>query len=181
MSKKYYFNPAYKRYLQELKKLARAGGEISGKLALLAAVSSRMELSPEQRDVFERYFDGSARKLEKAIVEQDKRMRQAWVNFLAASDAAGIKRTHGVGSEDYDLYRRFYYLLRDVEANCDLRALVHEWANAHIKRIKDGKATVFPSYELRQSKDWKELRMLSVPVIMERYDKLIERRRRRGK
>lgn len=171
---KYYYNPAYPGLVKELKKLAFAAGEISGKLALEAAVSSGVNLTPEQKNVFEEYYGSDLGKLKARIEEQECKMKQAWTRFLAASDAAGIKRTRGKNSADYALYCRFYYSLRALEEDCDLRAKVHEWANADLKRIKNGRAVISPAPNL--GKGWKELEMLSVPVIMARYERLLMRR-----
>lgn len=180
MSKiKYYYNPAYKGYLRELKNLAKHGGGISRENALLADIRAGVELSPEQLAIFEDpdYYDGSVKLLEKAVAKKRKAMVQAWLRFLNASDAAGIERTHGQDSEDYPLYKRFYGLLCALEADCDLRSKVHKWANTDLKRIENGVGTVSPDPSLVASKEWKELQPLSVPVIMARYDEILLKRK----
>ena len=176
---RYYYVPAYAGYLRELKNLAKHGGGISREKALLADIKAGVDLSPEQIDLFynQKYYGGNLAELKKAVNKKEKKMRQAWLRFLTASDAAGIVRTHGRDSADFPLYKRFYELLCALEADCDLRAKVHEWANTDLARIKNGVGTVSPDPKLVESKEWKELQMLSVPAIMARYDKLLQSRK----
>ena len=176
---RYYFNPAYEGYLRELKNLAKHGGGISRELALLADIRSGVDLNPEQVEVFNdpQYYGGRLELLEESVRKKRKAMIQAWLLFLKASDAAGIERTHGKDSADYSLYKKFYDLLCALEVDCDLRDKVHEWANTDLARIKKGVGTVTPSPELVASKQWKELKMLTVPAIMARYDEILLKRK----
>ena len=176
---RYYYVPAYAGYLRELKNLATHGGGISRELALLADIRSGVDLDPDQVELFNdpQYYGGNLAKLEESVRKKRKAMVQAWLLFLKASDAAGVERTRGRDSADYPLYKRFYDLLCALEVDCDLRAKVHEWANTDLDRIKNGVGTVTPSPELVASKQWKELKMLTVPVIMARYDDLLQKRK----
>jgi len=106
-------------------------------------------------------------------------MIEVWKEFLRASDNCGIERTHGQESKDYPLYEKFYYRLCLPEKECDFRAKVLEWANTDLRRIEAGAETDQPSEEMLTSENWQELRLLSVPYLMKRYDELC--RKRQGK
>lgn len=179
---RYFYNPAYVGYLRELKKLAEHGGGISREKALLADIKSGVDLSPDQIRLFHdpKYYGGSLRALQSSVDYKEYNMRQAWMRFLTASDAAGIERTHGRNSADYPLYKRFYDLLGALEVDCDLRAKVHAWISDAQAKIEKGVAVVSPEPDdLDPTYKWKKLEMLSVPVIMARYDKLLQQRKKK--
>ncbi len=177
MSITYYYNPAYEGYLRELKNIATHGGGISRELSLLAAVEAD-NMSPEQAEHFydSRYYDGSLKKLRESVAQKNKDMLEAWSLFLKASDVLGVPRIPGNGSPDKPLYVKFFRMLRALEEDCDLRAKVHVWANTDLRRIKSGLATVMPSGEMLASKQYRELKPLSVPTIMARYENLLRER-----
>ena len=159
-----------------MKKLAEHGGGISREKALLADIRSGVDLSPDQISLFydPKYYGGSLKALQSSVNYKEYNMRQAWMRFLTASDAAGIERTHGRDSADYALYKRFYELLGALEVDCDLRTKVHDWIRDAYSHIKKGVAAVSPNpADLDDAYKWKYLEMLSVPVIMSRYDKLL--------
>ena len=183
MSRKYhyYYDPSVPAYYDALKRLAKKGGEISRELALLADLQSEVALSPDQVDWFNRYYDGSMRRLVASVTSKKKEMKRVWQELLDTADAIGIERIPGKDSPDYPLYARFYRSLCELEENCDLRSKVHTWANADLEKIEAGRATIQPDPELVSSPDWKPLEILSVPQIMARYDALMAKRAARSK
>ena len=178
--KQYYYSPAYAGYLRELKSLASHGGGISAKNALYADIASGETLSPEQTELFYRYYGNDIEKLKQAVDHDETAMRRAWLRFLSASDALGIARDRDKNGEDFKLYKRFYDHLKALEENCDLRAMVHNWVNEDFRRIKKGTATLMPSVEMLADGKWVPLQPLSVPVIMERYEALLQKRKARA-
>ena len=140
------------------------------------------DLSPEQYGVFESYYHFDMRKLEKSYKKKRKNMYGAWSDMLAAADDLGIKRTHGKDSADYPMYLDFFNKLCELEKYCDLRAMLHEWLNTDLDRVKHGVATISQKSEseLLSQPGFKKLEILSVPVIMARYQELLQDRGKRS-
>lgn len=109
-------------------------------------------------------------------------MYGAWSDMLAAADDLGIRRTHGKDSKDYPMYLDFFNKLCELEKYCDLRAMLHEWINTDLDRIKHGVATISRNSEteLLAQPGFKKLEILSVPVIMARYQELLQDRGKRS-
>ena len=175
---KYFYDPRQEAYLKALKKLAYRGGIISGNRCLLLAIESGQPLEPGQKKKF--YgpkYNGSVKALEDSIWSMERIMRKnEWVAFLWAADNLGVERTHGKNSKDFPLYKRFFDLLCVPEKTCDFRAKVHDWANEDLKKIKNGIPTVSPSEDLVSNRQLESLPVLSVPVLIKRYEALLRKR-----
>ncbi len=171
--RKYYFAPNEWGYIDALKSLATAAGDYSGKRALLDDVRSGAELSPEERSVFNHYYHGDLRYLERRVADGRDQMNRLWGRMSTARVAAGVEAP---SKEDKE---RFCRQLISLQANDDFRAKLHNWLNTIISRMKNGQEVILPNPEYEDSKDWKRLELPTIHDFLLRYDQLCEKRRGR--
>ncbi len=168
---RYYYEPYERGYIKTLKKLVTAGGYYSTKRALLDDVMSDAELSPDERKVYNKYYNGNKTYLEQRVKEDRDELNRLWKRLESAADAAGIAMP---SSEER---KKFCQSIIAQEQHCDLRAVLHGWLNTSLKRMELGQEVILPNPDYEGKKGWKRLKIPTIAEILVRYDKLCEKRR----